>query len=259
MKSLVLHVIVSALVGAALFGSQLRVYAEPCDEAMFQEAHKLVTEAKAEEAMELYEQCLQAQPENYSALFWMGYLHYKAGNYRKAADDFNLLAQFYPNDIRARLYLGNARMQLNRLGDAKMAFNDVLSLDSENVPALIGLGWAEYLDGKTFTAVSELKKALALNPDNRSLKRSIDQLETLNDQLLKEEAEERKRQVMSLVGQAMAEAAEARRRAEAATGKKKPDVVTGFPPIADLVPFSPRPGAADSLGVSRSQRFRNSN
>ncbi|MFH0824016.1 MAG: hypothetical protein V2B18_14795 [Pseudomonadota bacterium] len=168
-------------------------------EALFKRGLELQKADRIEEATALYDKCLSIDPKYQKAIFAKGIAFMTLADYGKAIDQFDAFLVQSPGNVNARLKRAFCRLNMGDVEQAKGEFIGILGERPNLVPALIGQGSAEYMLGQRFTGVYFLKKALELQPDNRSLKEKIDRLEEYNlDHLQAEEADKEWRLVNAL-------------------------------------------------------------
>jgi tetratricopeptide (TPR) repeat protein len=182
---------------------------------LFQEGVQFHKANDLDAAMKAYEKSLQEDPRNYGALMGSGMVYYSKGAYEKAVQRFNGALAFYPDDVKARLSLGRCFLSLGEAEKARSVFLKIVVDDPTNVTALIGLGEAEDQVGNRFTAVDYLKKALALQPGNKSLSHTIDLMERANRAYLRDEEEQKRQGIKSALNNAIAESNVTRSQAAA--------------------------------------------
>jgi tetratricopeptide (TPR) repeat protein len=176
----------------------------PADQ-LYSRGVELQTSGQLEQAMDSYLAALRENPRHYKALFARAGLYFTKADYQKAARSFEDLLLFYPKDIRARLYLGEALLHLGSAQRAKDIFRKIVVDDPRNITALVGLGRAEYKTGNRFAAVETLKKASALDPRNESIKDSIAAFQSANREYLKRSEEARGQRLKSALNNSIAE------------------------------------------------------
>lgn len=103
-------------------------------------------------AVEAYETLVNDFPESERigpALIELGRIHYIRGNYQESLRRFEQLASLDPQYLQdAYLGMGNAHLALQNRSNARQNFERVLSVNSENDAARVGLGKVLYSDGR---------------------------------------------------------------------------------------------------------------
>jgi tetratricopeptide (TPR) repeat protein len=100
----------------------------------------------------------------------------RAGHLPEAVATCQTGLAVHPGYTAARVTLGRALLQLERLDEADAAFRHVLETDPENVPALRGLGDLSRRQGALAEAMDYYKAALLRDPHDPGLQRAIDDL-----------------------------------------------------------------------------------
>lgn len=121
-------------------------------EAYYNMADAYLRTDRREEAAEAYETLVNDFPESERAapaLAELGRIHHELGNYEESKQRFEELGEL---DDRYRqesvLGIGNANLALNQTSEARQNFEEVLSMNSENDAARIGLGKVLMNDGR---------------------------------------------------------------------------------------------------------------
>lgn len=92
------------------------------------------------------------------------------GEHEKVASLAIHVLHFFPNNIRAKLYLGEAHIALNNFAEALSMFEDVYKSDPENIVALIGLSTVAERNGDIGVATEYLERAMEIRPDMGQLR-----------------------------------------------------------------------------------------
>jgi tetratricopeptide (TPR) repeat protein len=182
---------------------------------LYKKGFELQHAGKLEQALAIYDRCLEQDPTNYKALFASATVYYAMGDYAKALARFEKLLSFYPDQGRIPLYVAYCRLHLGKVAEAKAALDRIVVNRPKDVAAIIGLGWAEYLSGNRFTAISYFKKALALQPGNKVLAGTVSRLESTDEEYLKERKAAEEQRLTSELDNAIAEVSLVRARARA--------------------------------------------
>lgn len=121
------------------------------------------------EAEKGYRQILAAQSNHTEALYGLGVVMQRQGEYQAAQDLFNKLIEVQPNHPKAWFSLGNIYQFQNQLVDAERAFQQALNLQPESsaIASAIyhNLGYTFQLQGKWEKAIACYQKARELQPD----------------------------------------------------------------------------------------------
>jgi tetratricopeptide (TPR) repeat protein len=94
----------------------------------------------------------------------MGYEMVKSGNLQGALEIFEGLVAAAPYDSVFHCHLANVYARLERFDEAKAEYTRSLELNIANVDALVGRGELYLRESKLAEAVSDIQKALQLDP-----------------------------------------------------------------------------------------------
>jgi len=117
------------------------------------------------EAESLYQQILQVDPIQPSALNLLGVIAHQAGKNDIAVDLITKAVAIKPEYAGAHNNLGNALKELGKFDEAVASYNKVLAIKPDYTEAHSNLGLALQELGKFDEAVASFNKALAINPD----------------------------------------------------------------------------------------------
>jgi tetratricopeptide (TPR) repeat protein len=134
--------------------------------ALTQQAESLAAGGKYDEAEQLWKQALELTPQNFPALFDLGYLYFKRQKFQLAAPVLRLAVQVRPNDFNALYLLGASRSRMGDVDDALRSWQDALRIQPGNV-RLMQIMAVEYSKGRYFGEASKLTQhVLTLKPDD---------------------------------------------------------------------------------------------
>ena len=117
------------------------------------------------EAEGLYQQVLQADPNQPVALHLLGVIAYQGGKNDIAVDLITKALAIKPDYAEAHNNLGNAFKELGKLDEAVASYHRALAIKPDLAKAHSNLGVALQNLGKLDEAVASYHKALELNPD----------------------------------------------------------------------------------------------
>jgi tetratricopeptide (TPR) repeat protein len=100
------------------------------------------------------------------ALQQLGLTHGAMGQWESAANEFREAASLRPDRARLWLDLGNAELQLDRLGEAQAAYDKALALDKRLADAHLAMGQLQDLRGNHAGALLHLSRAVRLDSDD---------------------------------------------------------------------------------------------
>lgn len=86
-----------------------------------------------------YLQILKIDPQNTVANYWLGVIYYNRKEYANAANLFGKNINLYPLDYDSVIMLAWTKLYLNKSADAKVLFNQALTLRPNDSSALSGL------------------------------------------------------------------------------------------------------------------------
>ena len=134
-------------------------------QSLFEQAMAVHSQGRVDEAMVMYQQIVEADPNHAGAIHLLGVTLTQQGQ-------FQLAAQFIQNAIvlnagvpEFHINLGNALMGMAELERAEHAYGRAVALNANIPEAWFGLGNARSAMKRTEEAVDAYKRAIALRPD----------------------------------------------------------------------------------------------
>jgi tetratricopeptide (TPR) repeat protein len=118
-----------------------------------------------------YANAIRLVPQEAASLHLLGYLYQQTGRYEEALVRYSAARRARPNDLAVRAHLADVYLQLNRLGDARQLFQELV--DIFPAVARAGLGEIALREGRFDEAVQHLEAALARAPDAASVRYSL--------------------------------------------------------------------------------------
>jgi tetratricopeptide (TPR) repeat protein len=115
-------------------------------------------------ARECYVNASRLAPKDFRWLYLIAKLDQQAGDIEGAISGFKLVRSLRPDFIAAQVNLGNIYLELNRLHDAQLSFNDALAIDKNSAAAYYGLGQVALSQRRYAEAVNYFQKSLELAP-----------------------------------------------------------------------------------------------
>lgn len=92
-----------------------------------------------EKVKEHYLQILRIDPQNTTANYWLGLIYYNRKDYAQASNLFGKVINLYPLDYESVIMLAWTKLNLGKIGDAKVLFNHALTIRPNDSSALSGL------------------------------------------------------------------------------------------------------------------------
>ena len=102
-------------------------------------------------------------------VYFAGVLHQREGEIAEAEAAFREVLEREPEDVAARVRLGQVRFVASDLAGAAEAFREALSRQPGIAAALYGLGQIAYAEGRDSEAIEHLEAALAAQPSATSI------------------------------------------------------------------------------------------
>jgi tetratricopeptide (TPR) repeat protein len=170
-KPLRIDSIVMALFLALCMASTVR--AQDPAEWFFRQGVELERAGKVSQALRFYEKALEKNKRHHQALFAAGATAYELGRYGRAEKTFKALAEWYPDDVRAQLYLARIALHTGEFEYAKIGFLKYLVKHPQDTSALIGLGRAEYLSGNCKAGSYYFDQAIASKSGDPEVERTV--------------------------------------------------------------------------------------
>lgn len=117
-----------------------------------------------QQAENMYKSILDAEPENFHALHYLGILYYQTKQYPSAIKIIEKALQVNPADAHAHYNLGNIYKDAGQYNDAIRSFQISLDLDPANADANINMGIVYRDTNRIDESIACLRKAIELNP-----------------------------------------------------------------------------------------------
>jgi len=116
-------------------------------------------------AEQVYQQILQAEPNQPVALHYLGVIASQVGKNDVAVELIKQALAGKPEYAEARNNLGFALQEQGKIDDAIVSFNEAISIKPDYADAYNNLGNALHVQGKLDDAVYSYRKALEINPN----------------------------------------------------------------------------------------------
>jgi tetratricopeptide (TPR) repeat protein len=156
-RSLALAVLLLALPAPALASDE--------SELAFHRGVAAFGEGDQERAQQRFEEVLREEPENASALHYLGLIAIQNGDIPTAIDTLQQVVALDPDDSAARIDLGAQLLKLQRNDEALAQFDAVLERNPDHAMALLYQGIALYRIGAYEDALVSLGRALEMDKE----------------------------------------------------------------------------------------------
>ncbi len=93
-----------------------------------------------------------------------------SGEHERVAGIARHVLSAFPQNLKAKLYLGEALIAANALGEARESFESVCESDPENIIAQVGLSTVAEREGDLAAATKYLERAMEIRPDMSELR-----------------------------------------------------------------------------------------
>lgn len=102
-------------------------------------AKPLAALESTDELLKTYEEILKIDPQQITANYWAGVIHYNRKRYEQASRHFERMVNLYPFDYDANHMLGWTYLQLGRTAESRLLFQKALLIRPGDPSALNGL------------------------------------------------------------------------------------------------------------------------
>src|SRR5689334_22981002 len=119
------------------------------------EAHRAA--GRLQEAAQIFEQILRANPNHAQAMYCLAECALKGGNIPAAIELFNRSGNLQPLWPAPRVRLGFALLEEQRFGEAESAFRSAINMDPNFPDAHYGLAWVRLAQGDFATGWEEME------------------------------------------------------------------------------------------------------
>jgi len=133
---------------------------------------------KVDEAKKYIQKALQIKPDYVQALYLDSQIEVQNGNLKGATARSEQIVSINPNDLGALFQLGLLYYQGKNYDGARLALEQAVIIDQFYSNARYFLGLVYEKKGMKTEALEQFKKISALNPDNKEVKKIIDNLES---------------------------------------------------------------------------------
>jgi tetratricopeptide (TPR) repeat protein len=117
-------------------------------------------------ALAMFRAAVKANPRQPNAHFGLGYLLWSQKQYPEAEQEFHAEIANDPGHIQSMLYLADAYIQMNRIGEAAPLLETILKTEPDLALAHLDLGIVASESGHNDEALHELTRAEKLMPDD---------------------------------------------------------------------------------------------
>ncbi len=121
-----------------------------------------------DEAVDLWQQCLQLDPDFVDAYFGIGLVAFDRGQFPRAVEMFQKVWQLVPSELRAPVLLAQAYMRQSKLQEAVNVLEESLRTQKPSVEAVANLGQAYLQQGKLQLAKRAFEALVEGAPEHAS-------------------------------------------------------------------------------------------
>ncbi len=151
----------------------LREFSDPYGRALVEQAARYM-KASPEKARELLNKAVAVNPADPEAYARLGYLQMASQEFDKAIKSYQIAAGLGPDNPKPLFNLGYLYVKNKDYENAEEMYKRVVELEPGYLDeALFNLGVVQDMLGKTAQARENLEKALAINPNNESVKKYL--------------------------------------------------------------------------------------
>ena len=136
---------------------------------ILQNAWRLHQAGQLDQAAQLYNEVLRANPRHLGALQMLGYLHFQRGELGDADRLMERALKLNPNSVDALYNRGCVQQALGRAKDALASFDRALALKPDYAPAMVSRGNVLAQHGRFADALASYDLALAMMPASGEL------------------------------------------------------------------------------------------
>ena len=122
------------------------------------------------DAVAAFERTHAIQPHHPLASIGLGEIALKRGLREEALEHFKKATESAPDYSRGYVHLGTTLADLNRLSEAKGAYDRAIALNINSLEAYIGLGEVLMALGEPLLAIEQFDKALLIDPESAAAK-----------------------------------------------------------------------------------------
>ncbi|MEO1376533.1 MAG: tetratricopeptide repeat protein [Cyanobacteria bacterium J06635_10] len=131
---------------------------------LYQQGIANYEKAEYKEAIKLFSQAININPEYSSAYNSRGDAHYRLGNYEKSQQDSSAAIRHNPNDANAYYDRAFSLYSVGEYNGAIVDYNQAIKLNPEYASAYYGRGLARYQIRENSKAIADLNKAIKIDP-----------------------------------------------------------------------------------------------
>jgi tetratricopeptide (TPR) repeat protein len=139
--------------------------ASPEDLALYNNAKELYESKNYKAALELYQQFLQNNPDNFLVLKDIGLTQQKLGEYDKALESFQKYLEKRPNDSRVLYEIGQVYIIKNQMDKALEYFEKTIEANPEDPNAYYNVAEVYFSSDNMEKSIEYYNKALEIQPD----------------------------------------------------------------------------------------------
>lgn len=158
--TLVVSVILVAIIAFTLIQDRSK-YRIP---RMYKAALQAESMGNHDEALELYLEILEIDPNEAGAYIGLGNIYYIKKRYREAIDSFQRYLSLHPNDVSVYINIAIVHSTEKNFDKAEQTYQKALSIKPGSAEVYYNYGNMLYVKGEPLLAVEKFKKSLELKP-----------------------------------------------------------------------------------------------
>jgi len=143
------------------------LFAAPTPKDLYEHAYALQKDGAYYSAIEQYQMILKGNPSYHLIYQRLSECFYSLEEYDKAYDFVLKALSYKKSDSALEALKGFILIGLNKIDDAKIAFNGIISLEPNNINAKFGLAEIEIAEGRVSVAASIYKEILNMRAENK--------------------------------------------------------------------------------------------
>lgn len=149
----------------------------PYLEAEMKLAKCLLKLKKVDQAQAIFNQVVEAHPNDDTLLMSIGNIELESGALHEASTTYQKVLDRNPSHIGSWYNLGVTQMYLKKFNEAQSAFKKTVSLDPKSEQGWFNLAYVSELKGDGGTAIHAFKQLIEVNPKNTEYQKFLQKLQ----------------------------------------------------------------------------------